>query len=124
MRIEEYFRQVNATITLCSRVALKTMLYDERSETQGCMRSLLHFADGSQLHIREFVDVSTGIECYKYSYYSMRAGHLMFRYDNLVDIPARDFATYPHHKHVGDIIQESSVPSLTEVLAEIVERLQ
>ena len=124
MRIEAYFRQVDATITLCSRVALKTMLYDERSETKGFIRGLLHFDDGSELHIREFVDVSTGIERYKYSYHYMREGRLMFRYDNSADITARDFATYPRHKHVGDAIQESSAPSLAEVLAEIVEMLQ
>jgi Family of unknown function (DUF6516) len=124
MRIEEYCRQVDATVTLCSRVALKTMLYDERSETKGCIRDLLHFDDGSELHIREFVDVSTGIERYKYSYHYMREGRLMFRYDNSADITARDFATYPQHQHVGDTIQESSAPSLAEVLAEIVETLQ
>lgn len=124
MRIEEYFRQVDATLTLCSRVALKTMLYDERSETKGFIRGLLHFDDGSELHIREFVDVSTGIERYKYSYHYMRAGRLVFRYDNSADITARDFATYPHHKHVGETVQESSAPLLAEVLAEIVETLQ
>jgi len=124
MRIEEYFRQVDATITLCSRVPLKTVLYDERSETKGFMRGLLHFDDGSELHIREFVDVSTAIERYKYSYHYRREGRPMFRYDNSADIIARDFATYPHHKHVGDTIQESSAPSLAEVLAEIVETLQ
>jgi hypothetical protein len=69
MRIEEYFRQVDATITLCAKIVLKTMLYDERSETMGFMRGLLHFDDGSELHIREFVDVSTGIERYKYAYH-------------------------------------------------------
>jgi hypothetical protein len=53
----------------------------------------------------------------------MRAGRLIFRYDNSADITARDFATYPHHKHMGDTIQESSVPSLAEVLAEIVGTL-
>jgi hypothetical protein len=124
MRIEEYFRQVDDTLTLCSRVALKTMLYDERSETKGFIRGLLHFDDGSELHMREFVDVSTGIERYKYSYHYMRSGRLVFRYDNSADITARDFTTYPHHKHVGETVQESSVPSLAEVLAEIVETLQ
>jgi putative transposase len=39
------------------------------------------------------------------------------------DITARDFATYPHHKHVGDIIEESTAPSLADVLAEIVETM-
>jgi hypothetical protein len=54
----------------------------------------------------------------------MRADHLIVRYDNSADITARDFTTYPHHKHVGDTIQESSAPSLAEVVAEIVEMLQ
>jgi hypothetical protein len=83
------------------------------------IRGLLHFDDGSELHLREFVDVSTDIERYKYSYHYMRAGHLIVRYDNSANISARDFTTCPHHKHVGDTIQESSAPSLAEVVAEI-----
>ena len=123
MRIEEYFHQIDATITLCPRVSLKTMLYDERSETKGFIRGLLHFDDGSELHIREFVDVSPGIDRYKYSYHYMRQGRLILRYDNSADITSREFSTYPHHKHVGDLIHESSAPSLAEVLAEIIEML-
>ena len=123
MRIEEYFRQVDATLTLCPRASLKTMLYDERSETKGFIRGLLHFDDGTELHIRKFVDVSAGIDRYKYSYHHTREDRLIFRYDNSADMTARDFATYPHHKHVADTIQASSAPSLAEVLAEIVETL-
>ena len=121
MRIEEYFRQIDTTLTLCPRVCLKTMLYDERTETQGFIRGLLHFDDGSELHLREFVDVSVGIDRYKYSYHYMREDRLIFRYDNSADITARDLTTYPHHKHVGDIIEASPAPSLVDVLAEIVE---
>jgi hypothetical protein len=123
MRIEEYFRQIDTTLRLCPRVSLKTMLYDERSETQGFIRGLLNFDDGSELHLREFVDVSVGIDRYKYSYHYMREDRLIFRYDNSADITARDFATYPHHKHVGDIIEVSTAPSLSDVLAEIIEIL-
>ena len=123
MRIEEYFRQIDITIARCPRISLKTMLYDERSETQGFIRGLLHFDDGSELHLREFVDVKVGIDRYKYSYHYMHEDRLIFRYDNSADITARDFATYPHHKHVGETIEESSAPSLTEVLAEIVETM-
>jgi hypothetical protein len=53
----------------------------------------------------------------------MREDRLIFRYDNSADITARDFATYPHHKHVGDIIEVSTAPSLSDVLAEIIEIL-
>ncbi len=72
MRIEAYFRQIGATINLCPRVSLKTMLYDERSETKGFIRGRLHFDDGSELHIREFADVSADIDRYQYSYHYMR----------------------------------------------------
>lgn len=123
MRIEAYFRQIDTTISRCPRVSLKTMLYDERSETQGFIRGLLHFDDGSELHMREFVDVSVDIDRYKYAYHYMRQDRLIFRYDNSADITARDFTTYPHHKHVANIIEESIAPSLADVLAEIVENM-
>jgi hypothetical protein len=123
MRIEEYFHQIDTTITLCPRISLKTILYDERSETHGFIRGLLHFDDGSELHLREFVDVSVSIDRYKYSYHYMWEDRFIFRYDNSADITARDLASYPHHKHVGDIIEASPAPLLADVLAEIVETM-
>ena len=119
MRIAEYFRQIDETIDRCPGVSLKTMLYDERSETKGFIRGLIHFVDGSELHVREFVDVSSGIDRFKYSYHYMRGERMMVRYDNSADITGRDLRTYPHHKHVGEAIEESSAPTLQEVLGEI-----
>jgi hypothetical protein len=83
----------------------------------------MQFADGSELHVREFVDVSAGIDRYKYSYHYMRVGRLVFRYDNATDIPGRDLKTYPHHKHVGEAIEESPAPTLQQVLTEIIGHL-
>ena len=74
------------------------MTNDQRPK--GFIRGVLLFDDGSELHVREFVDVSAGIERFKYAYHYMRSERLIFRYDNA----ARDFATYPHHKHVGEVI--------------------
>ena len=119
MRIGEYFRQIDATIDLCPGVCMKTMLYDERSETKGFIRGLIHFEDRSELHVREFVDVSSGIDRYKHSYHYMRGGQMIFRYDNASDITARELRTYPHHKHVGEAIEESLAPTLQEALEEI-----
>ncbi|MGH8065514.1 MAG: toxin-antitoxin system TumE family protein [Candidatus Entotheonellia bacterium] len=119
MRISEYFRQIDETIDHCPGVSLRTMLYDERSETKGFIRGLIHFEDGSELHVREFVDVSSGIDRYKYSYHYMRMEEMIFRYDNSADITARELAIYPHHKHVGEVIEESPALTLQEVLEEI-----
>jgi hypothetical protein len=66
MRIEEYFQQIESTLNRFPHVALKTMRYDQRSETKGFIRGMLHFADGSELHVREFVDVSMGIDRFKF----------------------------------------------------------
>ena len=123
MRIAEYFRLVDKALALCAKISLKTIRYDERSETQGFIKGLLHFEDGSELHVREFVEVSAGLDRYKYSYHYSRGEQLIFRYDNSADIIARDLATYPHHKHVGAIVQASSSPTLQEVLEEITRDL-
>src|SRR2546428_8970334 len=69
MRIEEYFRQIDAMLALFPQVALKTMSYDQRSDTKGFIRGVLLFDDESELHVREFMDVSAGIERFKYSYH-------------------------------------------------------
>lgn len=123
MRIDEYFRLVDEALALCAKISLKTIHYDERSETQGFLKGLFHFEDGSELHVREFVEVRAGVDRYKYSYHYSRGAQFIFRYDNSADIIARDLATYPHHKHVGDLVQASSAPTLQEVLEEITRAL-
>ena len=64
MQIEEYFRQIDTSVAVCPRVSLKTMRYDERSETKRFIRGLVHFDDGSELHIRDFVNVISGVDRY------------------------------------------------------------
>jgi hypothetical protein len=123
MRIDEYFRHIDDALALCPRVSLKSTLYDARSETKGFIKGVLHFDDGSELHVREFVDVSAGVERYKYSYHYSRSEQLIFLYDNSADITARDLATAPHHKHVGTTIYASAAPTLQDVLTEIIRKL-
>jgi hypothetical protein len=47
----------------------------------------------------------------------------VYRYDNAADIPARNLKTYAHHKHVGEAIEDSSGPTLQQVLVEIIRLL-
>lgn len=91
MQIEEYFQQLDAVISRSPRVALRTMLYDERSETKGFIRGLIHFDYGSELHVREFVDVSAEGDRYKYLYHYMRGESVVFRYDNSANTTFRFF---------------------------------
>ena len=41
MRIEEYFHQIDATLALFPQVALKTIRYDQRSETKPTLHEVL-----------------------------------------------------------------------------------
>lgn len=97
-----------------------SMQPERRGRTVGFLRCDVHFADGSRLHFREYVDVAVSINRSTYVYQYMSAVQkLIFRYDNTehhAHIP-----TYPHHKHEGreDYVIPSSEPTLGDVLSEI-----
>jgi len=42
---------------------------------------------------------------------------LIFRYDNARHHP--EIPTFPHHKHLSDLIEESEEPNIAGVLSEI-----
>jgi hypothetical protein len=125
LRIEAYFQQVRDTIEACLILQLSNVTYDKRGSHEGFIHGELYFADGSILHLREFVDVETSINRLMYVYqYMSAAKRLMFRYDNTGHHKKLNLPTYPHYKHEGDQnnIVPSSAPDLVNVLNEI-ERL-
>lgn len=76
------------------------MAYDKRTPHIGFLRGSLYFADGSVLHVREYVSVQNDVERYMYAYqYQDSEGILVFRYDNSPHFP--HLSTFPHHKHDG-----------------------
>lgn len=118
--IEDYFRLVETYLVAASIVHSASMTYDKRSTYIGFIRGVLYFLDGSQLHIREFVNVENGVERYMYAYHYQRPdGVLVFRYDNSPHFPA--LSTFPHHKHEASEahVVEATLPDLQTVLAEI-----
>lgn len=122
MRIEDYFQHVREVVESYSVVQSFDLAYDKRSTHEGFIRGELHFADGSVLHLREFVDVETAIDRLMYAYQYMDATKtLVFRYDNTGHHKKLNLATYPHHKHErGETsVVESSAPTLADVLNEI-----
>ena len=125
MRIELYFQQIRETIEACLILQSSNVAYDKRGTHEGFVHGELYFADGSTLHLREFVDVETNVNRLMYVYQYMSAAKtLVFRYDNTGHHKKLNLPTYPHHKHEGaqDNIVLSSAPDLAAVLTEI-ERL-
>ncbi|MDM8531621.1 hypothetical protein QUF63_10655 [Anaerolineales bacterium HSG25] len=57
MRIEAYFEQIRQLIENNLIITASNVTYDKRATHEGFIRGELYFVDGSELHIREFVDV-------------------------------------------------------------------
>jgi hypothetical protein len=118
--IKDYFRRIDQVISGCPAIISKELLFDQRTKYVGFIRGTLIFRDGSELHLKEFIDIEAGITKYKYGYHYQKGDRLIFRYDNHPH-PARKDIPSPH-KHVSDEenIVPASIPDLEDVLKEVV----
>ena len=90
---------------------------DSRSNLRGYIVGSLQFDDGSELHFREFVDMSQSDVRLTYAYhYQDKEKQLVFRYDNAAHKPR---LPRPDHKHTITGIELSAAPTLMQVLDEI-----
>ena len=127
MLIEEYFQQIQTTISTCSVVTSFTLDCEKRDIYEGFIRAEIKFTDNSVLRIREFVSVETIINRDMYAYQYMNAiNTLIFRYDNTPHHKKLNIPTYPHHKHNNseENVISSAAPTLLEVLQEITAKIR
>jgi hypothetical protein len=95
---------------------------DPRSSLRGFIAGSLQFSNNSELHFREFVDTSLPELRLMYAYHYQDAAYqLIFRYDNAAHRPA---LPQVEHKHTPIGVEVSSVPSLGQVLDEILEQMR
>jgi len=114
-RITDLLNQVVAT----GETVLSAFEVDQRSAVRGLIAGILQFSNGSELHFREYVDVTQAEPKLMYAYHCQDADHnLIFRYDNAAHKPA---LPQPEHKHTRLGIEASLVPTLAEVLDQIVQ---
>ncbi|MFN5515648.1 MAG: DUF6516 family protein [Cyanobacteriota bacterium] len=122
MLIESYFKRIRRLLknpVIIQPFELKT---EKRAENLGFIRGHIVFIDGSQLYIREFVEVEISIDRAKYSYqYIDQRGELIFRYDNAPHHQKLNLSSFPHHKHDRheDRIIASTAPFLEDIFQEI-----
>jgi hypothetical protein len=116
----EYLRRIQNTLNdvVAAGQALTVHLQaDQRSTTRGLLAGTLLFIDGSELHFREYVDLSAPEPRQMYAYHYQDAeAQLIFRYDNAAHrpvLPARE------HKHTSANIVVMLAPSLEQVIDEI-----
>lgn len=123
MLIDEYFRELEKTVSECPYIINWEIYKDRRSLYLGFIEGKIEFIDQSRLYLMEFVDTSLGVERYKYKYqYQDNENRMIFRYDMAPHLP--DVKTFPHHKHVkaglkAEQVFESTAPTLKEVIEEI-----
>lgn len=104
--------------------------YTESVEFKEEIRAIKHavvtakivLLNGSELHIKEYIDARYKVERITYAYhYQDVSGDCIFRYDNAVHKPVLDFR---EHKHMGDgSILAAGLPGITELLDEIIDYL-
>lgn len=120
----DYTRQLSNTIldmVGTGQARIIEWQIDQRSPERGYLTGILIFEDNSELHFREFVDTTHSVSRTMYAYhYQDTQKMLIFRYDNALHRP-----TLPQHehKHTPAGIEVGAMPTLTEVIDEILSRL-
>ncbi|HEX9925618.1 MAG TPA: DUF6516 family protein [Anaerolineae bacterium] len=102
----DYAQTIEAVLnkTVASGEAtLVNIQFDHRSSLRGFIAGLLHFFGGSELHFQDIVN------------------NLIFRYDNA---PHRPSLSQAEHKHTPTGIEISPVPTLAQVIDEILRSNQ
>lgn len=120
----EYWQRVQATLNdlLAAGHVLSVQLQaDQRSATKGLLAGTLSFPDESELHFREYVDLSLSEPRQTYAYhYQNRDAQLIFRYDNAAHRPP---LLVREHKHTSEGVVIQLPPVLELVIDEILAQL-
>jgi hypothetical protein len=112
--------KVLASLIATGEATFTDLQIDQRSSLRGFIMGILRFNDGSELHFREFLDVSRDEPRLMYAYhYQSPNNALIFRYDNAAHRPS---LPQPEHKHTKTDVKVSSAPTLAQVIDEILMR--
>jgi uncharacterized protein DUF6516 len=89
------------------------------SRETGYVKGEITFIDGSFLVVFQHVRIEAEeLTVTDYRYHYMTAENkLIFRYDNAPHYP--QMGTFPHHKHLPSGVQDATMPSSNDLLAEI-----
>ena len=121
----EYAQTIRRTIdaTLASGNAeIVSLEVDQRSLVRGFIKGTLRFKDASELHVREFIDLTLPEPRVMYAYHYQKSdGALVLRYDNAAHRPA---LAQLEHKHTAKSVNTTSAPTLAQVLYEIQSEME
>jgi hypothetical protein len=114
--------QVLNSVVAAGEATLVNIQIDQRSSLRGFISGMLQFNNDNELHFREFIDTSLSEPRLMYAYHYQDSDHnLLFRYDNARHRPSLPQA---EHKHTRTGIEAGLLPTLTEVIDEILRGMQ
>lgn len=116
--IEEYVKDLEKFINQIP-YRLSTKIHAEnRGDIALYLRGEIVFANGSELHFKEYFIAIPKLKKLAYSYYYQNKDEeLFFRFDNTEH--HLDISTCPHHKHLKDKVLPSKEMSLKQIINEI-----
>ncbi len=116
----EYAREIGALLNMWLETGLVSEIewyIDQRSALRGFIAGRMRYVDSSELHFREFVDLTCSEPKLMYSYhYQDSCTLLRFRYDNAIHRPP---LAQRAHKHTPTDVILAATPTLAQVLEEI-----
>ncbi|GEM_PF-191725 len=124
MNIHDHFTRMEERLNAFPLTVSSGLEIERIDIDKGYMKSKTIFADGSELHLFQFVEIKDEqpmIEKYRY-HYQDENGALIKRWDNAKHHPEID--TFPDHIHVGGEIKNSSRPDIEGLLAEITNHIR
>ncbi len=108
--------QINCLLAAGEAVLLGLQI-DLRSVSKGFVQGVLQSMDGSELHFREFVDLTAVSPKLMYAYHHQASDNRLFlRYDNAAHRPPLPQA---EHKHTPEGILLMPAPDFVQLLDEI-----
>ena len=122
MLLQEYLTHLHNAIAECAQTGLivsSELHSDLRTDTIGYLKGTVSFVDGSMLFFKEYLDLRYRLDKKMYAFHYQDAQTtLRFRYDNAAHKPDLGFQ---EHKHTPDGTIPAPIPTLQDVLAEIVQ---
>lgn len=117
--LSTYLQQVREAIETFPGARIERYRAELLTASRANLRIRVRLADNSVLEISEALTLEEGaLTWLSYRYHWQDAtGRLILRYDNAPHYPGIE--SFPHHKHVGEIVVASDRPAIFDVLAEI-----
>ncbi len=117
--ITDYLKDLNSFIDEIPFKLSAKIQADNRGDVALYVKSEILFSDRSELLFKEYLVAIPILKRLTYSYqYQDRSKELIFRFDNAEH--HREVSTYPHHKHIKNMVLSSKEMSLKEIINEII----